>query len=67
MKILVSLSPLAIQAILGIVVFNSPEFGEKSEIFFENILGYKHKKLLYGRNNIYMYICNINVFCLYAC
>lgn len=39
MKILVILSPLFFQAILGIVVYISPEFEGKSEIFIENILG----------------------------
>jgi hypothetical protein len=39
MKILVSLSPLFFQAMLGIVIYFSPEFEGKSEVFIENILG----------------------------
>jgi hypothetical protein len=39
MKVLVTLSPLLFQAILGIIVYKSPEFEGKLEVFIENILG----------------------------
>ncbi|MGH4123742.1 MAG: hypothetical protein ACREV6_12515 [Clostridium sp.] len=39
MKILVSLSPLVIAAILGNISYNSPEFGKKVAIFVDNIFG----------------------------
>lgn len=43
MKILVSLSPLVIQVILGIVAYNSPGLAEKTGTFFMNILGLNTK------------------------
>ena len=39
MKILVTLSPLFFQAILGIIVYFSPQFEGKLEVFIEDILG----------------------------
>ncbi|MBU3075794.1 hypothetical protein [Clostridium estertheticum] len=43
MKILIFLSPIAIEAIGGSVIYNFPEFGEKSGIFIDNILGISTK------------------------
>ncbi|MGH4052591.1 MAG: hypothetical protein ACREVX_14885 [Clostridium sp.] len=43
MKILVSLTPIAIMTIYGRVVFTNPNFGEKTVIFFDNIFGISSK------------------------
>ncbi|MBU3154164.1 hypothetical protein [Clostridium estertheticum] len=56
MKILIFLSPIAIQAIGESVIYNFPEFGEKSGAFIDNILG------ISTRNS---YICVITFICLF--
>ncbi|MBX4260635.1 hypothetical protein KTC96_05270 [Clostridium estertheticum] len=56
MKILIFLSPIAIQAIWGSVIYNFPEFGEKPGNFIDNILG------ISTRNS---YICAITFIFLF--
>jgi hypothetical protein len=56
MKVVVSISPVAIIAILANIEVNDPGFGEKVEILIKNILG------LYTRNS---YIAVLTFICLF--
>ena len=56
MRILIFLSPIVIEAILGSVIYRFPQFGEKSGAFIDNILGISTQN---------SYICAITFICLF--
>ena len=56
MRILICLSPIAIQAILANVIYNSPQIGGKLTAFIDNILGISAKN---------SYICVLTFICLF--
>jgi hypothetical protein len=56
MKVLVSLSPIAISAISGMVCFNDSEFGEKLVVFIDTIFG------ISARNS---YMATLTFICLF--